>query len=60
MGYGTHYRRAAERALQLVVEGQLELAPLVTHTLPFSRYGEGVDLLRAKEAIKVCFLPWEE
>jgi len=26
--------------------------------LPLSRYTEGVDLLRKKEAIKVCFDPW--
>lgn len=60
LGYGTHYREAAERALQLVSGGQLDLSPLVTHTLPFTRYAEGVELLRAKEAIKVCFLPWED
>jgi threonine dehydrogenase-like Zn-dependent dehydrogenase len=60
LGYGTHYREAAERALRLVAAGQLDLSPLVTHTLPFARYAEGVELLRAKEAIKVCYLPWEE
>lgn len=60
LGYRSHAREAAEQALRLVVEGQLELAPLVTHTLPFSRYLEGVALLRAKEAIKVCFRPWDE
>ena len=58
MGYGTHYREAAERALGLVREGQLDLTPLVTHTLPFTRYTEGIELLRTKQAIKVCFLPW--
>jgi threonine dehydrogenase-like Zn-dependent dehydrogenase len=60
LGYGTHNRPAAERALQLVLAGQLDLSPLVTHTLPLSRYAEGVKLLRSKEALKVCFLPWAE
>jgi len=57
LGYGEHNRGAAERALALVTDGSLRLAPLVTHTLPMSRYAEGVDLLRRKEAIKVLFTP---
>ncbi len=57
MGYGTHYREAAERALTLVVDGSLDLTPLVTHTMPLARYTEGIELLKNKEAIKVCFLP---
>ena len=60
LGYGSHNREAAERALGLVVEGKLALSPLVTHSMPFSRYREGVGLLRAKQAIKVCFHPWDE
>lgn len=60
LGYGQHNRPAAERALGLVREGQLSLSPLVTHTLPFAKYEEAVELLRAKHAIKVCFLPWQE
>lgn len=58
LGYGAHNRGAAERALALVEAGSLRLAPLVTHTLPLSRYHEGVDLLRRKDAIKVLFQPW--
>ncbi|GAB5535857.1 MAG: zinc-dependent alcohol dehydrogenase family protein [Rubricoccaceae bacterium] len=57
MGYGEHNRGAAERALELVTDGRLRLAPLVTHTLPFTRYAEGVELLRSKEAVKVLFTP---
>jgi len=57
MGYGEHNRGAAERALELVADGRLRLAPLVTHTLPFTRYAEGIELLRRKEAIKVLFTP---
>lgn len=55
LGYGAHNRGAAERALALVRNRSLQLAPLVTHTLPFTRYAEGVELLRRKEAIKVLF-----
>jgi threonine dehydrogenase-like Zn-dependent dehydrogenase len=58
MGYGDHNRAAAETALRFIVEGKLRLAPLVTHTLPLTRYAEGVDLLRKKEAIKILFDPW--
>ncbi|HUR59599.1 MAG TPA: zinc-binding dehydrogenase [Opitutaceae bacterium] len=58
MGYGEHNRAAAETALRFIVEGQLRLGPLITHHLPFTRYAEGVDLLRRKEAIKILFDPW--
>lgn len=58
LGYAGHSRGAAERALRLVVDGQVRLEPLVTHQLPLSRYAEGVELLRRKQAIKVGFLPW--
>lgn len=58
MGYGDHNRAAAETARRLIGEGSLRLAPLLTTTLPFTRYAEGVDLLRRKAAIKVLFDPW--
>ncbi len=58
MGYGMHNKDAAKRALHLIVTGAVNLSPLVTHSLPLSCYREGVDLLRKKEAIKVCFDPW--
>ncbi len=57
-GYGEHNRAAAESALRFIVAGQVRLAPLITHTLPFTRYAGAVDLLRRKEAIKVLFDPW--
>ena len=60
VGYGSHNRKAAEHALELVRSGQLRLAPLVTHALPFARYDEGIALLRARQAIKVLYLPWAE
>ena len=58
-GYKGHWRESAEYAVGLIRGGGLDLAPLVTHRLPLERYGEGIDLLEARKAIKVCFLPWE-
>jgi threonine dehydrogenase-like Zn-dependent dehydrogenase len=58
MGYATHNRQAAERALQLVLDGKITLAPLATHCLPLTRYAEGIELLRQKEALKIRFDPW--
>jgi len=57
-GYGDHNRAAAETALRFIIGGQLDLKPLITHTLPFTRYAEAVDLLRKKQAIKILFDPW--
>ena len=58
MGYGDHNRGAAERALGLVQEEKLNLNALVSLSMPLSEYAIGVEKLRRKEAIKVCFLPW--
>ncbi|MFN2130546.1 MAG: hypothetical protein ACK2VD_08475, partial [Anaerolineae bacterium] len=60
LGYGSHNRAAAERALEFVRSSQLQLELLVTHAMPFTRYEEGIALLRARQAIKVLFLPWAE
>ena len=59
-GYRGHSRESAEYALELVRSGALSLAPLVTHRMPLERYGEAVDLLESRRAVKVCFLPWEQ
>ena len=58
-GYPGHSHKAAEYAVNLMANGSLDLSLLVTHILPLSRYGEGIDLLERQEAIKVCFRPWE-
>ena len=58
MGYGDHNRQAAERALRLVLDGKLKLDALVTESMGFDRYAEGVEMLRRKEAIKILYLPW--
>ena len=57
IGYGEHNLGAAERALQAILDGTLDLSPLITHQLPLSKYGEGVALLQSMEAIKVLFDP---
>ncbi len=57
LGYGTHRKSAAETAYRLIREGRLRLAPLVSATLPFTRYAEGVEMLRTHQALKVLFQP---
>ncbi len=59
-GYQGHFRESAEYAVALIERGKLDLSPLVTHRLPLEHYGEGIDLLESRKALKVCFLPWEE
>jgi threonine dehydrogenase-like Zn-dependent dehydrogenase len=58
-GYKGHHRAAAEYALGLVAQGKLDLARLVSVNLPLEAYGEGVNLLEARQAIKTCFWPWK-
>ncbi len=58
LGYVTHTRKAAEEAYGLILAGKLNLAPLISATLPFTRYAEGVERLKVKEAVKILFDPW--
>ncbi len=37
----------------------IDLSALVTTDMPLRRYQEGIEKLMKKEAIKICFLPWE-
>ncbi|MFN8444803.1 MAG: alcohol dehydrogenase catalytic domain-containing protein [Caldilineaceae bacterium] len=57
-GYKGHSRESAEYAVGLIEKGLLDLSPLITHRLPLERYNEGIELLEARKAIKICFLPW--
>ncbi len=59
-GYEPHNVGAAQRALDLIAAGQLDLTGMVTAKLPFTRYMEGIEMLKRKEATKICFLPWAE
>ena len=58
-GYKGHCYESAEYAVKLIEEGKLNLAPLTTHDLPLERYDEGIALLEARQAIKVCYWPWK-
>jgi len=57
-GYMGYWRESAEYAVDLIRQGRLNLAPLVSYSLPLERYNEGIDLLEARKAIKICYLPW--
>lgn len=59
LGYGTHTREAAVEPYELIRKGKLLLAPLMSERLPFTRYAEGVERLRRKEAVKILFDPWD-
>ena len=56
-GYPGHFRQAAEYALDKIVSGELRLDRLITHTMEFEDYADGVRLLKEQKAVKVCFRP---
>ena len=56
-GYGGRLRAAADLARHLLLTGQIDESLFITTTMPLEDYPRAVDLLRRKEAIKVCFLP---
>lgn len=58
MGYADHNRKAAETSLELIIDGKLDLRPLVSAKMDFAQYSQAVQLLREKKAIKVLFDPW--
>jgi threonine dehydrogenase-like Zn-dependent dehydrogenase len=58
IGYEPHCVEAARQALQLIADGKLDLSVLITAKLPFTRYLEGIEMLKRKQAVKVCFQPW--
>ncbi len=49
-----------ERVFDLITSGRLAASPLVTHKLGLSRFSEGVELSRARQALKVLFVPEEK
>ncbi len=57
--YGTHRREAAEYAMKRIRDRQLKLSPLVSQELALSRFTEGIEILRRKEAIKILYRPWD-
>lgn len=50
-----------ERALRLIESGLLNVAPLITHRLPLSRYSDGLALMesRSEPVVKVSIFPQE-
>jgi threonine dehydrogenase-like Zn-dependent dehydrogenase len=56
-GYGGRLREAADLARHLLATHQIDESLFITTTLPLEQYAHAVDLLRRKEAIKVCFRP---
>jgi threonine dehydrogenase-like Zn-dependent dehydrogenase len=44
-------------AARMLASGQVRAGPLITHRLAMARYGEGVELLHSRQAIKVAFRP---
>ncbi len=59
LGYEPHNRPAAERALARIEAGELDLSPLMSAVLPLARYLEGIEMLKARRGLKVCFRPWD-
>ena len=47
--------RPGKYARHLLLSGQVNVKPLLTHELPIEDFAKGLDLLRQKQAIKVSF-----
>ncbi|MBI3974244.1 MAG: alcohol dehydrogenase catalytic domain-containing protein [Chloroflexi bacterium] len=47
--------RPGKYARHLLVSGQVNVKPLLTHEIPIEEFDKGIDLLRRREAIKVTF-----
>lgn len=45
------------RVFDLIVSGRLDASPLITHTLPLSRFDEAVALALERRALKVLLVP---
>ena len=54
--YG-YERNTWSRALRLMSTGKINIAPISTHRLPFSRGKEGFELALSRIAAKVVFVP---
>ncbi len=46
-----------KNCIRLLAKGTLQIDPLITHTLPLSRWQEGFELTRSKKAVKVVLKP---
>jgi threonine 3-dehydrogenase len=52
--------RPGKYCRHLLVSGQVQVKPLLTHELPIEDFEKGLDLLRSKQAIKVSFTLGDE
>lgn len=52
-GSGGHSLSTWERVMKILAQGQVELAPLITHKIPLSRWREAFDLCETKQSGKV-------
>ena len=50
--------RTSRFARNLLVSGEVNVKPPLTHELPLERFDEGIGLMQRKEAIKVSFTLW--
>jgi threonine 3-dehydrogenase len=50
--------RPGRYARHLLVSGQVNVKPLLTHEVPIEEFERGLDLLRRREALKVTFNLW--
>ncbi|MEQ8506359.1 MAG: alcohol dehydrogenase catalytic domain-containing protein [Rhodospirillales bacterium] len=46
-----------DQVFDLIASGALDPTPLVTHTMPLDDFQTGLDLVRARKALKVLFTP---
>ncbi len=56
-GHFSHTWDVWEKCLTLLERGQIDLAPLITHELPLSKWEEGFELVEAKQAMKAVLIP---
>lgn len=53
IGHSAYNYESWQNVFRLLEAGKMDLKKLITHTLPMSRYREGVELVRTHQAIKV-------
>jgi threonine dehydrogenase-like Zn-dependent dehydrogenase len=57
IGVYNYNQQTWERCLALMASGAINIDPIITHRIPFSRGDEGYKLALNKTAAKVIFVP---
>ncbi|MDP2858140.1 MAG: alcohol dehydrogenase catalytic domain-containing protein [Bacillota bacterium] len=57
MGARSASRRHFDLALDLVMQGRVSVAPLITHILPLAEIAQGFELMRSGAAMRVALKP---